>query len=156
MPGHYDVKTLGFNYRMTDFQAAIDMIKPKITKKFNYKEKIAKRYHANLINNRNINIMPYDKDCSYFVYQIFVEKRYHFLKILKKNKIGFSIHYAKSLPEMTYYKKKYKYNLKNFANSIKYAKENISLPIYPKLKLSEIDKICYLINNFYKWKKKYC
>ena len=41
---------------------------------------------------------------------------------------------------MTYYKKKYKYNLKNFANSIKYAKENISLSIYPKLKLSEIDK----------------
>ena len=151
IPGHYDVKNLGFNYRMTDFQAAIGYDQAKNYKKnLITRKKIAKRYHKNLISNKKINIMPYDKNCSYFVYQIFVEKRNQFLKILKKNKIGFSIHYAKSLPEMTYYKKKYKYNLNGFPNSIKYAKENISLPIYPKLKLSEVDKICYLINNFYK------
>ena len=43
---------------------------------------------------------------------------------------------------MSYYKKKYKLNLKNFKNSVKYGNLNISLPIYPKLKKNEVDKIC--------------
>ena len=38
--------------------------------------------------------------------------------------------------------KKYKLSLKNFKNSEKYGKFNISLPVYPKLKKQEIDNIC--------------
>ena len=37
--------------------------------------------------------------------------------------------------------KKYKLDIKNFKNSFKYGKLNISLPVYPKLKKQEIDKI---------------
>ena len=43
---------------------------------------------------------------------------------------------------MSYYKKKYKLRYKNFKNSYKNGKFNISLPVYPKLKKHEIDKIC--------------
>ena len=43
---------------------------------------------------------------------------------------------------MSYYKKKYKLDIKDFRNSYNYGKLNISLPVYPKLKKQEIDKIC--------------
>jgi dTDP-4-amino-4,6-dideoxygalactose transaminase len=46
---------------------------------------------------------------------------------------------------MTYYKKKYNYNKKNYINSLNYGKRNISLPVHSNLKLSEVDKICNMI-----------
>ena len=50
--------------------------------------------------------------------------------------IGVSVHYAKCLPKMTYYKKKYNLNINHFKNSDIYGRTNISLPVYPKLKKS--------------------
>ena len=50
---------------------------------------------------------------------------------------------------MTYYKKKYKINMDEYFNSTKYGNMNISLPNYPKLKLSEVDYICKTINQFF-------
>ena len=79
------------------------------------------------------------------LFQIFCKNRDKILKILKKNKIGVSVHYTNPLPKMTYYKNKYKLNIKNFKNAEKYGKYNISLPVYPKLKKQEVDKICEAI-----------
>ena len=86
--------------------------------------------------------MPHSNNSSFFVFQIFCKNRDKILKNLKKKKIGVSVHYTNPLPKMSYYKKKYKLNLKNFKNSVKYGNLNISLPIYPKLKKNEVDKIC--------------
>ena len=63
---------------------------------------------------------------------------------LKEKKIGFSIHYAKALHEMTYYKNK---NLR-LVNAEKYAKTNLSLPIYGELSKKDLDYIYKAI----KWK----
>ena len=89
--------------------------------------------------------MPFSDSCSFFIFQIFIKERNKLINFLKKKKIQFSIHYAKSLDQMTYYKKKYKYRSGQFKNANNYGKTNISLPVYPKLKISEIDKICKTI-----------
>tara|TARA_B100002019_G_C21268861_1_gene600971 strand:+ start:35 stop:1147 length:1113 start_codon:yes stop_codon:yes gene_type:complete len=142
-PGDYDVKYLGFNYRMTDFQAALgytQLIRYK--KNLKRRHEIAKRYIKNLSNIDFIKMMPYSKNCSFFVFQIFSKKRDKIIKILKALKIGFSIHYLNPIPKMSYFKKKYNLFLKDFKNADSYGSTNISLPIYPKLKNSEIDFIC--------------
>jgi dTDP-4-amino-4,6-dideoxygalactose transaminase len=141
--GDYDVKSLGFNYRMTDFQAALGYC--QIT---NYLENlksrhlIAKRYIKNFSKTNKITYMPYSNNSSFFVFQIFCKNRDKILKKLKKNKIGVSVHYTNPLPKMSYYKNKYRLKIKNFKNSLKYGNLNISLPVYPKLKKIEVDKIC--------------
>ena len=89
--------------------------------------------------------MPYSNNSSFFVFQIFCKNRDKILKNLKKNKIGVSVHYTNPLPKMTYYKRKYKLDIKNFKNADKYGKLNISLPVYPMLKGHEVDKICKTI-----------
>ena len=86
--------------------------------------------------------MPYSANSSFFVFQIFCSNRDKILKKLKEKKIGVSVHYTNPLPKMSYYKKKYKLDIKDLKNSYKYGKLNISLPVYPKLKKHEIDKIC--------------
>jgi len=146
--GDYDVKSLGFNYRMTDFQAALGYKQIKQYKK-NLKKRqlIVEHYINNFSDIKNINHMPYSKNCSYFIFQIFCKNRNKILKELKKMNIGVSVHYAKCLPKMTYYKNKYNLNINQFKNSDIYGSTNISLPVYPKLKIHEVNTICKTIIN---------
>ena len=146
--GDYDVKSLGFNYRMTDFQAALGY-KQILQYKKNLKKRqlIAKQYIKNFSNIKNMSHMPYSKNCSFFIFQIFCKNRDKILKKLKKMNIGVSVHYAKCLPKMTYYKKKYNLDIKNFKKSDIYGSTNISLPVYPMLSIQEVNKICKTIIN---------
>ena len=149
-PGEYDVKELGFNYRMTDFQAAIGYFQLKrYFLNLKRRQKLAKRYIKNFRKNKEIQHMPFSKNCSFFIFQIFVKKRDKLINFLKKKKIQFSIHYANSLDQMSYYKKKYNLKNVNFKNINKYGKMCISLPVYPKLQDKEVDYISETINRFY-------
>ncbi len=141
--GDYDVKSIGFNYRMTDFQAALGYRQIiNYHKNLKARHSIAKRYIKNFSKTNKIIHMPYSANNSFFVFQIFCNNRDKILRKLKEKKIGVSVHYTNPLPKMSYYKKKYNLDLKEFRNSHKYGKLNISLPVYPKLKKLEIDKIC--------------
>ena len=146
--GDYDVIELGYNYRMTDFQASLGYHQ-LLRYNLNLKKRhaIVKRYIKNLSKKNKIKHMPYSSDCSYFVFQIFSKNRDSLLKKLKKNKIGVSVHYLNCVPSMTYYKKKYDLKIKNFQNAKVYGDTNISLPVYPKLTFSEVDKICKIISS---------
>ena len=141
--GDYDVKSLGYNYRMTDFQAALGLNQiVKYRKNLKQRHLIAKRYIKKFSGNIKISHMPYSKDCSFFIFQIFCKNRDKILKELKKKNIGVSVHYSNALPKMTYYKNKYNLSLSKFKNANNYGSTNISLPVYPKLEMKEIDKIC--------------
>ncbi len=148
--GTYDVKSLGFNYRSTEFQTYLGLQQLKRYKKnLLIRKKLAKKYFENFKHNKNINTMPYNKNSSFFIFQIFLKsrkKRDEILLKLKKKNIGVSIHYATPLNKMTYYKKKYKLKNQNFPCSVEYGDTNISLPVYPKLKMKEVDTICNFIN----------
>ncbi|MDB2363215.1 DegT/DnrJ/EryC1/StrS aminotransferase family protein [Candidatus Pelagibacter bacterium] len=149
--GDYDVKSLGFNYRMTDFQAALGFYQIlRYNENLRKRHLIAKRYIENFKKIKKLTHMPYSKDCSFFIFQIFCKNRDYILKELKNKKIGVSVHYLHALPKMSYYKKKYNLNKSSFLNADNYGLTNISLPIYPKLKYSEVDKICKTIINLIK------
>lgn len=150
--GDYDVKSLGFNYRMTDFQAAlgygqITSYKKNLKKRIN----IAKRYIKNFSKTKKILFTPFSKNNSYFIFQIFCKNRNRILEELKKKNIGVSVHYMHPLPSMSYYKKKYRLDIKKYSNASQYADTNISLPVYPSLTMGEVDyiskTIISLINN---------
>jgi dTDP-4-amino-4,6-dideoxygalactose transaminase len=150
-PGEYNVNLLGYNYRMTDFQAALgycQMIKYK--KNLQKRRNIAKQYINLLKKNKNIILPSYSSEDSFFIFQILFKnknKKNQIMKKFKLYKIGFSVHYERALPNMIYYKKKYNFGKKEFISSKNYGKQIISLPVYPDLKKKEIVKICGLINS---------
>ena len=151
--GEYDVKKLGFNYRMTDFQACLGYFQIKdYNNNLIRRKEIANQYAYFLKDQEKIKFPKLSDNNSYFVFQIFCKGRNRILKKLKELGIGVSVHYNKALPTMTYYKKKYRLNKVDFKNSILYGKTNISLPVYPKLKDKEVKHICKtiikLINDF--------
>ena len=145
IPGLYNVKFLGFNYRMTDFQAAIGYLQLKRFKKnLSIRIKNAKLY-CRLLRNSKIRLDKFNKNSSYFVFQIFIKNRDALIKKLKENNIGCSIHYATPLPLLSYYQKKYYLKKKNFINSIYYSRSVISLPVHHQISKNDIYKISNLI-----------
>ena len=70
-PGFYDVRNLGYNYRMTDFQAALGFGQMQ-RYDFNLKKRKenAKLYFELLRGENNLISNKINKDCSYFLYPI--------------------------------------------------------------------------------------
>lgn len=151
MPGKYDVLKLGYNYRMTDFQAAIGLRQLERYKlNLIKRRKNAKIYESYLKNTNNIQFIKFNKNYSYFIFQIFVKEslRDKIVNNLKDNNIGCSIHYAKTISDYSFYKKINK--KEKFENAIKYSKTNISLPVHKFLEKKQIKFICDKIKKLLK------
>ena len=152
-PGIYDIKYLGFNYRMTDFQAAMGLCQLiKYEKYLKIRKRNARLYHKHLEKcSPLISIPSYSDSDSYFVFQILfknLKTRDRIATNLKRKGIGYGIQYATPVPLLSYYKKKYGYRNSNFPNSEKYGKTCISLPVHQKITEKEIIFISNAIKKY--------
>ena len=146
---------LGYNYRLTDIGAALGLSQ---IKKLNFflkkRNKIAKIYNQKL-KNFPLKLPKVKPKClsSFHLYIVLIKKnkkinRDLFYKKLLKNKIKTNIHY---IPIYRHpYFKKFKFDKKNFKNNEVYFNQAISLPIYPDLSISEINKVISVIKNIFK------
>ena len=148
-PGVYDVKSLGYNYRMTDFQAALGAGQMERYKKnVSSRRKNAKKLCNSFENVKGISFTPYTDNNSYFLFQILFDKiidRDMILFALKEQGIGVSIHYATPVPLMSYYRDKYSFKEGDYPNAEMYANQSISLPIHPKLSEDDMNYIAFNI-----------
>jgi len=151
-PGVYDVRGLGYNFRMTDFQAALGTGQME-----RYGKNLAKRqangklYCELLSNNKYVEFPKYTDDNSYFLFQILIKPPYSRDEIIVKLKdagIGVSIHYATPVPLMTYYREKYGYIHNDFPNAVQYGSQVISLPVHSKLLIDDIRLITNTIKKY--------
>ena len=93
--------SLGFNYRMTDFQAALGYRQIiNYHKNLKARHLIAKRYIKNFSKTNKIIHMPYSATNSFFVFQIFCKNRDRILKKLKKKKKKINLNLKKPLPKI--------------------------------------------------------
>ncbi len=145
-PGVYDVQGLGYNYRMTDFQAALGAGQMKrYENNLKSRHENAYLYSINLKDNVDITFTGFTKDCSYFLFQIILSEnidRDGVISFLNEKQIGVSIHYATPVPLMSYYKQKYDYKAGDFPNAENYANRSISLPVHQNLYEDEILYVC--------------
>ena len=108
---------------------------------------IAKKYLKNLENIKEIKCMPYSSKCSFFVFQIFCKNRDKLLKEFKKRLSKYSL--CHPIATNLIIKRKYNFKKVIFQNAKTYADTNISLPVYPSLKLKELNKVVKVIKEFY-------
>ena len=151
IPGHYDVRYLGFNYRMTDFQACLAYKQlTRYGRRLKLRKKNANLYF-NLLKKNELILQEkkFPKNCSFFLYQIILKSkliRKELMEKLNKKKIGYSIHYAKPVPLMKYYKVKYNIKTKEFSKSNFYSERVLSLPVNDHITSNQIKYICNIIN----------
>ncbi|MDC0498887.1 DegT/DnrJ/EryC1/StrS family aminotransferase [Alphaproteobacteria bacterium] len=146
----------GLNYRLTDIQGALGLAQlKKIKQILNFRNKWAKYYLKNLKNIEWIEL-PFIPKNAYHSWQAFVIKinkkyakkinRDDILKFLLKNSIG-ARPGTHSIHSLSYYKKKYKFNDKDFKNSLYCHLNTIALPLHNKMKKSDFNYVIKLLKS---------
>lgn len=140
----------GFNYRMTDFQAALVLSQFKRFQSIlDDKQKIANRYLKE-INNPKL-ILPKVNEGYYHSWQSFHIllngiKQQDAIQILKENGIG-SNYGAQCIPHMDFYQNKYHLNSATlFPNAYNAWQNGLVIPLYPQLTQQEIQYIINTLN----------
>ena len=146
IPGIYDVNMLGYNYRMTDFQAILgERQLSRYAENLRRRKSNAKEYVNRLSRIAGVRFLDYEEGGSYFLFQIILDDRYdrnNVVKKLKDNGIGVSIHYATPVPLMSYYRVRYGYSEKEYPGAVQYGKQSLSLPVHSKLLETDIEHVC--------------
>jgi perosamine synthetase len=150
--GKMDFVAAGFNYRMTDFQAAlVNSQFQRFEKTLNYRIFLANIYSEELKSIKYIQIpfCPPTKRHSWQSYHILVDTdRDILIEQMKNNNIGTN-YGAQCMPYQTYFQKKYGLNCeKLFPNALKAFQQGLVLPLYSSLTESQLHyislKICEL------------
>jgi len=147
---YYQQIDLGFNYRMTELQAALGVSQMQRIDEFITKRHILYKRYNDLLQNTVI-IKPFQSlECysSLHLYpiQIDVKSRKYFFNELRNNGIGVNVHYI-PIHTQPYYKK-LGFKEGDFPNSEAYYDKTVSLPLYPGLELEAQNKIINTINKF--------
>jgi perosamine synthetase len=141
----------GFNYRLTDFQAAMILSQFKrLEQILAYKNKLASVYLQELKLTKNI-ILPTTPEGRRHTWQSFhllLEDdiiRDHLIERLKEAGIGTN-YGAQCIPYQQYFQEKYQLDcLKLFPNALRAFKQGLVLPLYEKLTFEDIKKVAITI-----------
>ena len=154
----YDVKSAGYKFNLPDLNSSIGISQLKQVKNLWLKrEKIFNIYRKRLLKHPII-LQDMDENNLKHSYHLFVfyfdnqktkKKRSQLIDFFDKNKIGFGIHY-RAVNDMTFYRKEYKWKKKNAPNAFYVGNNIISLPLYPHLKIKDVNYICDKIDSFFK------
>lgn len=137
-PWEYEMRELGFNYRITDIQCALGLTQLKKQVGFLQRRyEIAKAYDKALENTNVKPLYTYDGTSSYHLYVVQVDftklsiTKEDLFNTLKEKNIGIQLHYI-PINKQPYYKS-LGYGSENTPVMDNYYRECFSLPMYPLL-----------------------
>jgi len=150
-PGWYmEMQSLGFNYRLTDIQAALGVSQlSRAEQGLARRREIARRYYnafegQDFIKGQSGIVEGH----AYHLYVIEVKDRLGLYNHLRKYNIFAQIHYVPT-HFMPYYKQ-FGWKCGDLPQAENYYEHCISLPMYPTLTDEEQDFVVSTINDFYK------
>ena len=153
----FDHDDLGWNYRMTNIQAALGLSQLKNIKYIvNKKMNIGRCYFQKLKNNKNLQILPpsnlFAKNI-YWVVGIVIKKKKIIASKLTKKLAKYGIQtrpFFWPMHEQHIFKKMKIFKNKKFPNSSYLARYGLYLPSYYKLRIKDIDYISSAVNKILK------
>lgn len=149
-PGWYmEMQELGYNYRLTDFQAALGISQLQRAEiGLERRKNIAKTYYNAFKDKKFIKSQSgFIEGHAYHLYIIEVEKRLELYNFLRKRNIYTQIHYF-PCHLMPYYEQ-LGWREGDFPISEEYYKNCMSLPMFPSLKETELEYVIESINSFF-------
>ena len=152
-PWYYETHEAGLNFRITDFQCALGISQLKKLDNFiKARRKIASIYLRELKNDYRFTLPMEKKNCyhSYHIFPLQINfdkiktKKKELFEKFKKKGINLQVHYI-PIHLQPFYKKKFGYKINQFSNAEEFYKREVSLPIYPELKMDDLYKVINLL-----------
>ena len=146
----------GFNYRLTDFQAAlVNSQFRRLESILNYKDRLSNIYFNKLCNSDRTKLpaIPQNKRHTWQSFHIMVDGRINRDQlIISMRKKGIGTNYgAQCIPYQKYFQGKYKLSCeKLFPNALRAYKNGLVLPLYCKLDENDIQRISDILINLTK------
>ena len=154
----YEMKDLGFNYRISDIQCTLGITQlKKINKFLKRRNEVAKMYNKAFSNDMRFKIPGIKKNYTHAYHLYPLQINFDILKISKKilfkkmreKKINLQFHYIPTHIQ-PYYKKKFNFKIGDFPIAEKFYNREVSLPIYFSLKDKEIKTVIKYLKKFCK------
>lgn len=143
---YYEMQELGYNYRLTDIQAALGTSQlARAHKNLQLRKKLASRYNG-AFKGSSIKTPQEVEGHSYHLYVIQIEKRKELYDYLRANNVFCQVHYI-PVHTLPYYRDQ-GWNNGDLPAAEKYYDQCLSLPMYPSLSFDEQDKVIELIIKF--------
>jgi UDP-4-amino-4,6-dideoxy-N-acetyl-beta-L-altrosamine transaminase len=149
---HYQQVDLGFNYRMTELQAALGVSQMQRLDEFVAKRHILQEKYDSLLNDNLLVIRPYQDPDSYsslHLYPIQIDldstnkSRQKIYDELWSNNIGVNVHYI-PIHSQPYYQQM-GFQEGDFPNSEAYYNRAISIPLFHLMTLEQHNKVCRVL-----------
>ena len=143
----YDVKELGYNYRMNELSASLGIEQLKKLVKNNLKRKqLTQLYIKNLeeVDGLSIPFLDFPRESCYHIFPILLSfgiDRLAFIIKLKSKGIQTSIHYP-LVTEFSLYRKLFKDENINLPKSRYVSRHQVTLPLHPLMKAKDVDYVC--------------
>jgi len=152
-PWYYQQLELGYNYRMTDIQAALGVSQFKRLSYFiEQRHKIAARYD-NLLAEMPV-VLPWQSPDGYSAFHLYVVRlpqsgtsgnsHRQIFESMRSAGVGVNLHYI-PIYRQPYYSAM-GFNPRDFPETEQYYKEAITLPIYPGLSESQQDDVVHCLS----------
>ncbi len=141
----------GFNYRMTDFQAALALGQLKRLDQIIARKQILASLYFSQIKNPAITLpaIPGDRNHSWQTFHVMLDKKYNqgeVIRLLKEKGIGAN-YGAQCIPAQEYYQHKYKLNVPElFPHAYKAYTRGLAIPLYDLLTEEEVLYISATLN----------
>lgn len=147
---YYEMQELGYNYRLTDFQAALGLSQLSRAEEGIKRRRVLADRYKKAFKEKSYILGQSDviEGHAYHLYVIEVPKRKELHAFLREKGIFAQIHYV-PVHLMPYYRE-LGGKEGDFPNAENYYSRCISLPLYPSLEDEEQDWVIELINSFYK------
>jgi len=148
----YEMQELGYNYRLTDFQAALGISQlQRAPEGLRKRREIAKKYFESFKGMTEIiGQSGYKEGHAYHLYLIEVEDRLGLYNHLRENKIFAQVHYI-PVHILPYYQQM-GWKKGDFPAAENYYRHCLSLPMFPSLTADEQDFVINKIIEFFKLK----
>ncbi len=153
-PWYYEMQDLGFNYRLTDLQAALGTSQMRRLDEFKAGRKgIIRRYNEAFEDLDWFETPPADDaDSCFHLYVVQIDfnalgkTRAEVMGILREQGIGTQVHYI-PVHTQPYYRRELGYAIGDYPQSEEYYSRALSLPLYPAMTEDDTVRVITAVRN---------
>jgi len=135
----YEMRELGFNYRITDFQCALGVSQLRKLNEFKRRRREIVAYYNDNLGLPHLVEREFSNAC-FHLYLVLVENRREFYFKAREAGLNLQVHYI-PVHTQPYYREKFGYKTGDYPNAEAYYAKCISLPLYPSLTDEDLEEI---------------